>query len=364
MESLDLATRVDLVRCYYQSGSSSIAALRMHRNEHKLSAHVCHESTVGRLIKRFEATGAVVDLPREGRPSVSHDAIDKVEQATSSMQKSHPLGTSSVRKLAAAVHMPKSTVHKILRDDLQWNPYRLHLVHELKEIDFGRRKTFAAWFLDRLSHDSSFLHHCLWTDEAHFTLDGSVFTRNCVIWSPTNPHAIVTHSLHPQRITVWCGFTSNFILPPYFFDSCTINQHSYLRVLNESVIPELHNRRCMRRITFQQDGAPPHIATAVKELLAKTFGNRIISRHFENEWPPRSPDIAPPDYWLWGSLKAKVYASTPKSLPELKSAIQREVATITSAELKRAVENLIPRLHALLNEDGGHFEHYFSHTDK
>lgn len=201
-----------------------------------------------------------------------------------------------MRQVARRAQIPKSTVHKILQDELKLKPYRLHISQELKENDYERRITFANWILNQLEKDPTFLSQCLWTDDAHFTIDGTVFTRNCVIWSPVNPHAIITQSLHPERVTAWCGFTSEFILKPFFFADATINQHNYRQLLEDYVIPELRRRRCLRRITFQQDGAPPHVAASVRDVLTATFHSRIISQRFETEWPPRSPDISPPDY--------------------------------------------------------------------
>jgi hypothetical protein len=49
--------------------------------------------------------------------------------------------------------------------------------------------------------------------------------------------------------------------------------------------------------TFMQDGAPPHIATRVKDVLRTPFGeDRMLSRHFRQAWPPRSPNLNPCDY--------------------------------------------------------------------
>ncbi|KAJ4437989.1 hypothetical protein ANN_13928 [Periplaneta americana] len=55
--------------------------------------------------------------------------------------------------------------------------------------------------------------------------------------------------------------------------------------------------------------------------LRIVFGDRIISREL---WPPRSPDLSPSDFYLWGTLKNKVYASNPHTLQELKD-ITREI---------------------------------------
>ncbi|GBM02587.1 hypothetical protein AVEN_178514-1 [Araneus ventricosus] len=43
-------------------------------------------------------------------------------------------------------------------------------------------------------------------------------------------------------------------------------------------------------------------------LLRSTFRKgRVISRSFPHASPPRSPDLAPCDFWLWGFLKLKGY---------------------------------------------------------
>jgi hypothetical protein len=198
----------------------------------------------------------------------------------------------------------------------------------------------------------------LWTDEANFTLDGSVYTHQCIIWSASNPHATVMKSLYPEKVTVWIGFTANFILKPFFFEA-TVSKESYLDMLKEHVVPQLKAHHQCSRVVFQQDGAPPHVANVVKEFLSSTFGHRIISRHFADAWPPRSPDLSPNDYWLWGALKSKVYSQRPSSLEELKERILQEVDAISRDQLTKAVENLPIRLNAVLLEDGKHFEHLY-----
>ena len=41
---------------------------------------------------------------------------------------------------------------------------------------------------------------------------------------------------------------------------------------------------------------------------ALIFENRIISRRGDVVWPPRSCDLTPLDYYLWGAVKDKRYA--------------------------------------------------------
>ncbi|GFV57910.1 uncharacterized protein TNCV_1599021 [Trichonephila clavipes] len=76
-----------------------------------------------------------------------------------------------------------------------------------------------------------------------------------------------------------------------------------------------------------QDGATSHTANPVKAFLIETFGeDRTVSRRCRYPWPPRSLDLTPADFWVWGYLKSRVYPSGPSSLSELKYAIRREVS--------------------------------------
>ncbi|GFU78026.1 transposable element Tc3 transposase [Trichonephila clavipes] len=52
----------------------------------------------------------------------------------------------------------------------------------------------------------------LFSDEAHFWLNGYVNKQNCRIWSEANPHVYVETPLHPEKLTVWCALWAGGIL--------------------------------------------------------------------------------------------------------------------------------------------------------
>ena len=69
-----------------------------------------------------------------------------------------------------------------------------------------------------------------------------------------------------------------------------------------------------------QDGAFTSL-NLLKKLLQDTFGaDRVISRSFENIWPPSSPDLNSCDFYLWGHLEY-IYRKRHASAAELKSSI-------------------------------------------
>ncbi|GFS94497.1 hypothetical protein TNCV_2015101 [Trichonephila clavipes] len=52
----------------------------------------------------------------------------------------------------------------------------------------------------------------LFSDEAHFWLNGYVNKQNCRIWSEANPQVYVKTPLHPEKLTVWCALWAGEIL--------------------------------------------------------------------------------------------------------------------------------------------------------
>ncbi|GFY06375.1 uncharacterized protein TNCV_3651621 [Trichonephila clavipes] len=99
-----------------------------------------------------------------------------------------------------------------------------------------------------------------------------------------------------------------------------------------------------KELWFQQDGATCHTARATIDLLKDTFGDRLISRFGPVNWPPRSCDLTPLDYFLWGYVKSLVYADKPQTLDHLEDNIRRVIADIRPQMLEKVIENWTSRL--------------------
>jgi hypothetical protein len=69
---------------------------------------------------------------------------------------------------------------------------------------------------------------------------------------------------------------------------------------------------------YLQDGAPPHYRRHVRAYLDDTLPGRQIGRRGAIEYPPRSPDLTPLDFYLWGTLKDEVYRQRPATLNALR----------------------------------------------
>ncbi|GFT32581.1 uncharacterized protein TNCV_3145351 [Trichonephila clavipes] len=108
-------------------------------------------------------------------------------------------------------------------------------------------------------------------------------------------------------------------------------------------IPELNNHD-VQELWFQQHGATCHKARATIDLLKDTFGDRLSSRFGPVNWPPRSCDLTPLDYFLWGYVKSLVYADKPQTLDHLEDNIRRVIAYIPPQMLEKVIENSTSRL--------------------
>ncbi|GFT79965.1 putative DD41D transposase [Trichonephila clavipes] len=126
--------------------------------------------------------------------------------------------------------------------------------------------------------------------------------------SEANPQVYVETPLHPEKLTVWCALWAGGIIGPYFFK-----------------IDEDHNE-----LWFQQDGATCYTVRATIDLLKDTFGDRLISRFGPVNWPPRSCDLTPLDYFLWGYVKSLVYADKPQTLDHFEDNIRRVIADVAT----------------------------------
>ncbi|GFT69605.1 uncharacterized protein TNCV_1298261 [Trichonephila clavipes] len=185
----------------------------------------------------------------------------------------------------------------------------------INQNDHHARRRIVEWAQNEIAVVPDFHKRILFSDEAHFWLNGYVNKQNCHIWSEANPQVFVETPLHPEKLTVWCALWAGGIIGPYFFKN-----------------DDGHN------VTFQQDGATCHTARATIDLLKDTFGDRLISRF------GRSCDLTPLDYFLRGYVKSLVYADKPQTLDHLEDKIRRVIADIRPQMLEKVIENWTSRL--------------------
>ncbi|GFW40309.1 uncharacterized protein TNCV_1018671 [Trichonephila clavipes] len=186
----------------------------------------------------------------------------------------------------------------------------------------------------------------------------SLQMRQFCLLTEANPQVYVETPLHPEKLTVWCALWAGGIIRPYFFKNdeghnVTVNGDRYRAMITNFFIPELNNHD-VQELWFQQDGATCHTARAAIDLLKDTFGDRLISRFGRVNWPPRSCDLTPLEYFLWGYVKSLVCADKPQTLDHLEDNIRRVIADIRPQMLEKVIENWTSRLDYIRASRGSH----------
>jgi inhibitor of nuclear factor kappa-B kinase subunit alpha len=303
-------------------------------------------STIFKLVKKVRSTGSVLDKKYSRQNAVLTEEV--LDEIGARLEHSPP---KSLARLAQEVKVSTTTAWKATKI-LHLLPYKITQDQAIEEGDCQRRIHFCNWFL-RAVHDGILDPKLtFFTDEAWFHLSGYINAQNSKYWSNINPRQTSEVPLHDQKIGVWCAISAARIVGPIFFEE-TINSERYVSDILQPFFESITEEEKTYGY-FMQDGATAHIATYSIHVLNKVFEDRLISRGL---WPARSPDLNPCDFYLWESLKDKVYSSNPHTLDELKQSIHETITSVKVNELKLVSNNLFKRLELCLRAEGRHFEH-------
>ncbi|GFV35481.1 integrase catalytic domain-containing protein [Trichonephila clavipes] len=82
----------------------------------------------------------------------------------------------------------------------------------IHQNDHQARRRLVEWAQNEIAVVPDFHKRILFSDEAHFWLNGYVNKQNCRIWSEANPQVYVETPLHPEKLTVWIALWAGGIL--------------------------------------------------------------------------------------------------------------------------------------------------------
>ncbi|KAJ4425767.1 hypothetical protein ANN_27390, partial [Periplaneta americana] len=299
---------------------------------------------------KFNSPGLGRGRPRSRTPEVQEEILEAVNMTPS----------ISTRRVALQVNVPHTTVWRLLKE-YQLYPYHLQHVQALSPADYPARVRFSQWFLQQCGVNPNFPALVLFTDEAQFTRDGITNFHNQHVWAYENPRATVP-SHHQVRfsLNMWVGIIGDRLVGPHVLVN-RITGQAYTNFLENTIPHVLEDTPLINRqhIHFLHDGAPAHFSRTARRYLDRRFPDRWIGRGGPVAWPPRSPDLNPLDFYLWGHLKSLVYSSP---VPDLESLRNRIVACSedirnTPGVWDRVRRSMRRRCEVCIQAGGGHFEH-------
>lgn len=268
--------------------------------------------------------------------------------------------TTSVRKVARQLGLSIWKVWSVINAEGLY-PFHYTRVQGLEEGDPVRRVTFCRFLLNTDIEDGTFLKRILWTNESKFSREGITNFHNLHYWADANenPHMKKPSSFQYKfSVNVWAGVIGGIFIGPHFLPD-NLNGDGYLNFLQND-LPQLLEDvplNVRRSMLLQNDGCPAHHRITVREFLNVNYPNKWIGRNGPILWPPRSPDLTPLDFYVWGRMKELVYDEAIRSHNHLISKIvevgekmkQEMRLGITTTEVRR-------RARACIRNGGSHFE--------
>ncbi|GBN84394.1 hypothetical protein AVEN_142057-1 [Araneus ventricosus] len=160
-----------------------------------------------------------------------------------------------------------------------------------------------------------------------------------------------------ERNPFTASLAAKFGVSVLISENCTI----YWKKVNYKVVQHHQFKDLplsdLRNVWFQHDGAPPHRVSSVQQHIRDTFQQQVIGYGGSVECPPRSPDLNPLDFFLWGYIKQRVYATPSLTLQELRNRITDACASVSPAMLYNVQRAVQSRVEMCIVAEGHHFEH-------
>ena len=119
---------VQMIYCYGACGQNLAASVRMYNNQHP-ARRLLSPQTLGKIIRRFNDTGSVMQRPRPGRPRTATDEANSTAILAAIAVNAH----TSTRAIAHDSGGSKSSVWNVLHTH-KFHPYHVHCIR----VSFNR----------------------------------------------------------------------------------------------------------------------------------------------------------------------------------------------------------------------------------
>ena len=182
----------------------------------------------------------------------------------------------------------------------------------LKSFDPLQRLAFCNRLITTVAQTPGFLDEVIVSDEAIFTLNSEINTRNVICYSQYDngypPDHYVKFSRGEDQVMVWVGLTIAGAVLRLHFVQWNLDTSECLRIFRYNVVQRDFRRLNINQnfMWWQQDGAPAHASNATIQYLREQFPGRLMSERGDWPWPPLSLDLAVCDFFSWGHLKQQI----------------------------------------------------------
>lgn len=334
----------DLQKIVFSKRQNGEGPTKIYRD---LSGGLCLK-TVKRWCKMIDDTGSINISNPPGRPRIirTSGTIQKVKNRINGKRR------VSARKLSHELKISRTSIQRILKEDLGLFPYKKIVQPFLTDAHKAERKKFSNWVRSNFRKEQTM--KILFSDEKLFDIDGVYNVQNDRVWAPSRVEANEKGGIHqkrkfPQKVMVWLGACSKGITPLVIFEQGTVDHDRYIK----EVLPvalKYGNKLLGNDWTFQQDGARPHIHHLTQKWCRDHFPSFIN----KDRWPPNSPDLNPLDYCIWDELANGMNWDQISTKSDLIDELKRATKKVRPNVVFESCDSWTSRLSRISQIDGNH----------
>ncbi len=308
-------------------------------------------STVQRWVIRFQTDEAVTDLPRSGWPKTrTPQKVDEVKNFVTGDRR------QTVRQVSQECNISVGTANKILKTDLKmWKAPAQWVPHLLTAAQKERRVEKAMEALDMLEDPDDPVQHLITEDESWFWVwDPASKQANCQWLTCEEERPTVVHQERSTKKTMLVIFFDHqgVVYHEWVPDGRGIGAVVYQGILDRfrEAVRRRHPEAWRLSWALLHDGAPAYRATPTVHYL-EYHGVRIMPH------PGYSPDLSPPDYWLFARVKKEVRGKHFGTIAALQTAVDKILKAIPAAEFQEAMDRYPDMLRRCIAAQGEYFGH-------
>lgn len=353
---------VDMVLMYGEARQNSRLAADMYAERFPQRRHPDRRTFINLVQRARDTANLQPQRGREGGPGRPLRVLNQENRILNVIEDDPYISTRRIAQMPN-INVSHYVVWRTIRE-AQAHPYHIQRVQALSPQDFPIRLEFCEWLLAKHRRNPTFTKDILVCDESCFTRNGIMNFRNMHYWHIENPHAIRrTNFQQTFSVNVWAGLVNNMLIGPFVLPN-RLNGANYLNFLRNDlpILLEDVPLDVRQRMWFLHDGCPAHFSLQVRNHLNHVFGNKWIGRGGPVAWPPRSPDLTPLDFFLWGYMKSLVYVDNQQEIEtveNLQNRIELAAAHIRGQQivLNNVNASWIRRAEKCIECRGGQFQH-------
>lgn len=314
------------------------------------------EKTYGSDSYKIDAVRYWIRLIKSGRTDLHNVAPHgkspdtEITSAIQVMIENNPL--MSARQIARILNISPTTVINKLHDDLHYQCYMTRWVPHILNIQQKKNRVeLANQMLDVLRKEQRTHFQNIYTgDESWFLFEYCQQTQ----WVLSKEDLLTrTRKTNMQRkIMLTVFFNGNGpVIIDYLPKGMKFNGSYFINILcqmKNEIYPQGRPQHAPRKF-LHFDNSPCHTSKKVKSFIESSDFRTL--KH-----PVYSPDVSPPDFGLFGTVKQKLIGVSHKDEEQLQSHIDEILSSFDTSFWQSIFISWIDRLEQLVEVGGDYFE--------